>query len=245
MGSSNGMSKFALVIPTLNEAENLPILFDRIRAAMSLVEIPYELIVVDDDSQDGTAEVVGRYASTDPRIRLLVRTAQRGLAGAVIHGWEQTDADLLGVIDADLQHPPELLPALIEGVCAGNDVAIASRYVNARSTNGWNAARYAVSRLGTLVSMPLQRSRARVKDPLSGFFVLRRESIRGLRLQPAGFKILLEILVRGRIKSAVEIPFQFGLRYAGKSKADVKVALDYFALLSKLSREALFRPGSR
>jgi dolichol-phosphate mannosyltransferase len=245
MGSSNGISKFGLVIPTLNEAGNLPTLFDRIRAAMSSVEIPYELIVVDDDSQDGTADVVGKYSSTDPRVRLLVRKGQRGLAGAVIHGWQQTDADLLGVIDADLQHPPELLPVLIEGVCSGNDVAIASRYVKAKSTSGWSAARYAVSRLGTLVSMPLQRSGTRVKDPLSGFFVLRREGIDGLRLQPAGFKILLEILVRGRIKSAVEIPFQFGLRYAGKSKADVKVALDYFALLSRLSREAFFRPGSR
>jgi len=99
--------------------------------------------------------------------------------------------------------------------------------------------------LGTLVSMPLQRRGIRVKDPLSGFFAVRRECLEGIRLQPAGFKILLEILVRGRIKSAVEIPFQFGLRYAGKSKADVKVALDYFSLLSKLSREAFFRPGSR
>jgi len=245
MDSVKQVQKFGLVIPTLNEAGNLPVLFDRIRTALSAADITYEIIVVDDDSQDGTAEVVQRFTETDPRIRLIVRKGRRGLAGAVIHGWEHTDADLLGVIDADLQHPPELLPLLIEGVNSGNDIAVASRYTKANSTTGWNAARYAVSRLGTLVSMPLQRRGMRVKDPLSGFFVVRRECIDGVRLQPAGFKILLEILVRARIKSAVEIPFQFGLRYAGKSKADVKVALDYFSLLSKLSREAFFRPGSR
>jgi dolichol-phosphate mannosyltransferase len=93
--------------------------------------------------------------------------------------------------------------------------------------------------------MPLQRPGIRVKDPLSGYFVVRRECIEGLNLQPTGFKILLEILVRARLKSVVEVPFHFGLRSAGKSKADMKVALEYFTLLSKLSREALFRPGSR
>ena len=241
----NDIQKFALVIPTLNEAENLPVLLDRVRDAMSQTDMNYEVIVVDDDSGDGTDEVVGKFSEIDSRIRLLVRRGQRGLAGAVIHGWQHTDADLLGVIDADLQHPPELLPSLIAGIRKGHDIAIASRYARGNGIAGWNAARQAVSRLGTLVSMPLQRRGVRVKDPLSGYFVVRRECIEGLRLQPAGFKILLEILVRGRLKSAIEIPFQFGLRHAGKSKADVKVAFDYFALLSKLSREAFFRPGSR
>jgi dolichol-phosphate mannosyltransferase len=242
---SKAIGKFGLVIPTLNEAENLPTLFDRIRDAMSLVDLPYEIVVVDDDSQDGTADVVSKFSQTDPRIRLLVRRGQRGLAGAVIHGWQHTDADLLGVIDADLQHPPELMPLLIAAIHEGHDLAVASRYANGNGTTGWNAARYAVSRLGTLVSMPLQRRGIRVKDPLSGYFVVRRQCIDGLRLQPAGFKILLEILVRARLNSVIEIPFQFGLRYAGTSKANVKVALDYFSLLSKLSREAIFRPGSR
>lgn len=242
---TKGIRKFALVVPTVNEAANLPVLFDRVREAMSQTDLIYEVIVVDDDSQDGTAEVVNKFSEIDPRIRLLIRRGQRGLAGAVIHGWQHTDADLLGVIDADLQHPPELLPMLIAGISDGNDIAIASRYVNGNGTGRWNAARLAVSRLGTLVSMPLQRRGVRVKDPLSGYFIVRRESIDGLNLQPAGFKILLEILVRGRIRSAVEVPFQFGVRYAGKSKADVKVAFDYFALLGRLSRDAFFRPGSR
>jgi dolichol-phosphate mannosyltransferase len=245
MENGSEIKKFGLVIPTLNEAGNIPTLIERIRAALAPIPMNYELIFVDDDSQDGTADVVKKFVDTDPRIRLFVRKGKRGLAGAVIHGWKQTDAELLGVIDADLQHPPELLPLLLEGIGAGHDIALASRYVNGHNVRGWNPARLAVSRLGTLVSMPLQKSGVRVKDPLSGFFAVRRQCIDGITLTPTGFKILLEILVKGRIKSAVEIPFHFGARYAGKSKADVKVALDYFTLLGKLSREALFGSGQR
>ena len=241
----NSFQKFGLVIPTLNEAENIPTLLDRVGNVSSGFALNYELVVVDDDSRDGTQEIVRKYAETDARIRLLVRRGQRGLAGAVIHGWQHTNADLLGVMDADLQHPPELLPHLMDAVREGYDIAIASRYAKGNSPIGWNAARHAVSWLGTLASMPLQRRGCRVKDPLSGFFVVKRQCIDGLNLQPAGFKILLEILVRGQINSAVEIPFQFGVRYAGKSKADIKVALQYFSLLGKLSRTTFFRPGQR
>lgn len=244
MDAVSPATKLALVIPTLNEAENIPTLLHRIHAALFTTDLPYEIIIVDDDSSDGTAEVARRCAETDPRIRVFVRKGQRGLAGAVIHGWTRSDADLLGVIDADLQHPPELLPHLVEGIQAGHDIAIGSRYAHSKRVDGWNPARQAVSRLTTLVSMPLQR-RVRVKDPMSGFFMVRRHCIEGVRLTPAGFKILLEILVKGRVRSAIEIPFQFGLRHAGKSKADVKVALDYFSLLGRLSREAFFRPGQR
>jgi dolichol-phosphate mannosyltransferase len=232
--------KFGLVIPTLNEAGNMPALLGRIQQALSLVPVDYEIIVVDDDSHDGTADVVAKYAEEDPRIRLFVRKGARGLAGAVIHGWEHTDADLLGVIDADLQHPPEVLPSLLSPVLDGADLAIASRYASGNGVGDWNKFRLFVSRAGTMATAPLQRKDLRVKDPLSGFFVVRRACIDGLALQPEGFKILLEILVKGRIRKAVEVPFHFGNRHAGKSKADFKVALQYFTLLGKLSRYALF-----
>ena len=113
MNISSGL-KLGLVIPTLNEAGNMPLLLNRIHSALSHASLDYEVIVVDDDSQDGTAEAVRAYAQRDPHTRLLVRKGQRGLAGAVIHGWEQADANLLGAIDADLQHPPEILPSLAE-----------------------------------------------------------------------------------------------------------------------------------
>ncbi len=243
MGPSN---KLGLVIPTLNEAGNIPVLIDRVRASLDAIDRNYELIVVDDNSADDTQEIVRQYSETDPRVRLLVRMNERGLAGAVIHGWADTDAGILGVIDADLQHPPELLPALLEGVRNGHDIAIGSRYVNSNgdSTAGWNPARRLASAMATWVTYPLQRPGIRVKDPMSGFFMVRRECLEGIQLHPEGFKILLEILVRGRIKSAVEIPYRFGLRHAGKSKANVKVAIDYATLLGRLSVDALLRPGS-
>lgn len=240
--------KLGLAIPTLNEAENIPPLLDGLHAALSTAPIDYELIVVDDDSSDGTADVAREYATRDPRVRVLIRRGQRGLAGAVLHGWAHTDANLLGVIDADLQHPPEVLPTLIEPVMNGNDIAIASRYVSGEN-NGlgdWNRLRAFISRAGTMATAPLQKKKnIHVKDPLSGFFIVKRECIDGIELQPEGFKILLEILVRGRVQKPIEVPFHFGLRHAGKSKADFKVALAYFNLLGKLSRHALFGSGQR
>lgn len=247
--SDPSRTKLGLAIPTLNEAENVRPLLDGLSIALARVPIDYELIVVDDDSSDGTAEVAREYAKRDSRVRVFVRRGERGLAGAVLYGWAQTNAALLGVIDADLQHPPEVLPKLIAPVMNGNDIAIASRYVSSNEDNGmgdWNRLRALISRAGTLITAPLQKQRnINVKDPLSGFFVVRRECIEGLDLQPEGFKILLEILVRGRVHRPVEVPFHFGLRHAGKSKADFKVAFAYLNLLRKLSRHALFGPGQR
>ncbi len=246
MTASSSPTKLALVVPTLNEAGNIELLTQRVETALNSLSIDYEIIVVDDGSTDGTREIVSRLASSDPHIRLLARDNQKGLAGAVLHGWRHSDASLFGVIDADLQHPPEVLPALVTAVLEGSDIAIGSRYINAKHVEGWNPFRQAISRVSTLVTLPFQRKKGvRVTDPMAGFFVVRREAIDGIDLQPQGFKILLEILVRGRIRSAAEVPIQFGLRHAGKSKADVRVAFHYFSLLGKLSRDLLFRPGQQ
>jgi dolichol-phosphate mannosyltransferase len=243
MDVSSLFQKFTLVVPTLNEAENLPLLLDRVREALLPTGLAYEILVVDDNSQDGTHDTVHRLALRDPRIRLIVRRGARGLATAVVHGWQNTDADLLGVMDADLQHPPELLPALL-GEAIDHDLVVASRYVESKSVRGWNALRATVSRLSTALSTPLLR-RVRVKDPMSGYFVLRRSVIAHAHLEPVGFKILLEVLVRGRIGSVKEVPFHFGLRHAGKSKADARVAWQYVSQLRKLSRHSLFGAAQR
>jgi dolichol-phosphate mannosyltransferase len=240
---SDVSTKFALVIPTLNEGGNIEPLVQRIRSALDPLGLSYEVIFVDDGSADGTQENINRLATVDPRVKLLVRHGQKGLAGAVVHGWQHTGAELLGVMDADLQHPPELIPSLLAGVEQGHDIAIGSRYVQANKVAGWNPFRQAVSLLSTLATVPLQRAGVRVKDPMSGFFIVRRACIDGIELRPQGFKILLEVLVRGRIRSALEVPYQFGQRLAGKSKADAKVALDYLAQLTKLSRDVIFRSG--
>jgi dolichol-phosphate mannosyltransferase len=244
MASEQQRDKLALVIPTLNEAGNIQTLLNRLQNALATVDLDYELLVVDDNSPDGTADVVSHYAESDRRVRLMVRKRERGLAGAVIHGWSHTDANLLGVIDADLQHPPEVIPQLLAAIDGDVDIAIGSRYATRNKISNWSKARQLISRLGTWATMPLQRrSGVRVKDPLSGLFIVRRECLEEIELQPQGFKILLEILVKARIHKAVEVPFTFASRNAGKSKADVKVAWQYFSLLGKLSRHTIFGPG--
>ena len=226
--------KFALVVPTLNEVGNIVTVLDRAREALSRVPLAWEILVVDDNSTDGTAETVRRYCETYAGIRLLERGAQRGLAGAITYGWENTDADLIGVMDADLQHPSELLPELTTRVCQGSDIAIASRYLRADSMEACSLPRRAISRLSVLASRPVQQSGLRVSDPMSGFFVLRRKCIEGSHFQPTGFKLLLEILAKGHICSVAEIPFKFGTRSSGKSKANGMTAIHYFSLLCRL-----------
>lgn len=229
--------KFALVLPTLREASNLHPLLKRIRAALEPTGRAYQILVVDDESRDGTGEIVNAIAAEDARVRLLARKGERGLAGAILHGWRHTDAEILGVMDADLQHPPELLPALLVELERGHDLAIASRYAKGGSLGGWNPLRRVVSAAAVAATWPLQPVGRRVKDPMSGFFVVRRECVPRSIVQPEGFKLLLEILVRGNVHTVSETPFAFGKRRAGSSKARLKVAREYVALLGKLYAE--------
>lgn len=226
--------QLALVIPTLCEAGNICRLLDHVRAVLDPVGVPYEILVVDDNSWDGTAEVVGAIAQQDSRVRLLVREGERGLSGAILHGWQRTEAAVLGVMDADLQHPPDLLPVLLAGILDDRDIVIGSRYTAGGELGEWSVARKLLSAAAVWVSWPLQRSRLRAKDPMSGFFMVRRRCIDQIQFQQSGFKLLLEILVRGRIKSVEEIPFEFRRRQRGASKADFRVAVDYALLLARL-----------
>ena len=178
--------------------------------------------------------IVTEIAREDSRVRLLTRRGMRGLAGAVLCGWQETDAEILGVMDADLQHPPELLPELWRELQSGADIVVASRYASRGGLPDWNRFRHLISQLAIWMTMPLQKANIRVKDPMSGFFLLRRACIQHVALQQQGFKILLEILVRGDVHSATEVPFVFGHRQAGQSKASLRVGLDYLALLHRL-----------
>ena len=223
-----------LTIPTLREAGNIQVLLDRTRAALDPLEIDYEILIVDDDSRDGIDEIVTAISIQDPRVRLLVRKGQRGLSGAVLHRWANTSASVVGVMDADLQHPPELLPELVSRLLSGTDLVIGSRYTEGGGLGGWNPVRKLLSAAAVWATWPIQRAGLRAKDPMSGFFFVRRECLNGIEFQEAGFKLLLEILVRARISSVGEIPFAFGQRYRGASKANLKVALDYGRLLARL-----------
>jgi dolichol-phosphate mannosyltransferase len=228
-------------VPTLNEEGNIRELLRRTARALSSTSSPWEIIVVDDASSDATGSVVAEYSRNAPQVRLVVRENQQGLAGAISDGWLQSTAELLGVIDADLQHPPELLPELLQQIENGADIAIASRYVRADSMAGWNPVRRLLSRMSVIASVPVQRREIRVRDPLSGFFIVRRECIEGLEFQRTGFKLLLEILNKGRIKSVAEVPFGFGLREHGASKASFMTGVHYISLLVRLG----LRRGAR
>jgi dolichol-phosphate mannosyltransferase len=228
--------KLALAIPTLCEAGNLPVLLDRVRGVLDPLNFDYEILIVDDDSCDGTAEIVSAIAQQDPRVRLLIRKGQRGLSGAILHGWENTDADILGVMDADLQHPPELLPELLNAVSVGSDLVIGSRYTPGGGLGDWHAFRKLLSAAAVWATWPIQRVGLRAKDPMSGFFFIRRNCLEGIAFQQSGFKLLLEILVRAQLSSVREIPFAFGQRYRGASKANMKVAVEYGRLLARLYR---------
>ena len=230
-------ARLALVIPTLHEAANIRTVVERIGASLDPLGLPYELIVVDDDSRDGTESIVRGISAQDARVRLLVRHGQHGLAGAVSDGWKCSQAEVLGVIDADLQHPPELLSQLWEKMQAGYDIVIASRYAQPGSMRSWNPLRRAISELGIMLAKPLQKRALKVKDPLSGFFLVRRRCLEGVELQRHGFKLLLEILVRGKIGSVAEVPFTFGIRQGGESKASLATGLHYFYLLGRLWRK--------
>jgi dolichol-phosphate mannosyltransferase len=230
----SGPEKLALTIPTLREAENLPVLLSRARAALDSSGIDYEVLIVDDDSRDGTEEIVTKIAQEDPRVRLLVRKGERGLSGAILYGWRNTDASILGVMDADLQHPPELLPKLVASILAGKDLAIGSRYTEGGDTGDWNIVRRLLSAAAVWATLPIQHHGLRAHDPMTGYFLVRRSSVEGVAFQKSGFKLLLEVLVRARLRSIEEVPFAFGLRSRGASKANSKVALHYAKLLARL-----------
>lgn len=226
--------KLALVIPTLNEAACLPATLERVLAVLTGLAIPFEILVVDDDSRDATAAIVAAIAAHQTRVRLLVRRGERGLSGAILHGWQQTDASLLGVMDADLQHPPELLRELVSAIQAGADVALASRYAGQDATQRWATLRRVATAVSIRMAAPVQKPEIRVKDPLSGYFIVRRRCIAEIPFRQTGFKLLLEILTRGRVRRVAELPFAFGRRQGGRSKAGIGVAWDYLMLLVRL-----------
>ena len=242
MLSGSGTEALAVVLPTFQEVSTIEEVIGRAVCALDPLRIDYALIVVDDGSKDGTADIVRSMLPYLPQLRLIERANSRGLSGAILDGWASTSASVIGVIDADLQHPPELLPDLWKAMAEGAEIAIASRYALGATTGRWRWLRKTISSLAVLLCRPLQRRNRVVKDPMSGFFMTRRSVVKGLPpLQRSGFKLLLEILVRGNFRNVREVPFCFGLRQGGQSKAGISILNDYIGLLihlyfSKLTR---------
>lgn len=224
--------ELAVIVPTYNERANLAELVQRIAAALD--GVAFEVIVVDDDSPDGTAELVRELARHDPRLRCLRRIGRRGLASACVEGMLATCAPYLAVIDADLQHDELLLPHMLERLRSGQaDLVVASRYLDGAQVPDWSEDRKLLSRLGTALVRGLPRLRG-LSDPLSGFFAISRPALEGTvgRLSAIGFKLLLDILLSAPVPlRVVELPYRFRSRRFGSSKLDTRVAVEFLLLL--------------
>jgi dolichol-phosphate mannosyltransferase len=225
--------EISLIAPTYNERENIGLLVERVHAALS--RYSYELVVVDDNSPDGTADAARALAADYP-LRVIVRTTERGLASAVVAGFREATGEVLGVIDADLQHPPEAIPHLLEAVRAGADVAIGSRYVPGGGVEGWSLSRRVISSGAKSIARVALSSVRKIRDPLSGFFLFRKDIIDGVELKPTGYKILLEVLVKGRATTVAEVPYTFRERERGESNLTLTEEINFLKHLVQLAR---------
>lgn len=230
----------SIIVPTYREAESLPYLIDRIDRLRQSELKALELVIVDDDSRDGTAELVAHRGQS--WVRSFVRTEDRGLSKAVLFGLRQAQNEVLVVMDADLSHPPEVIPTMVEALTHGSDFVIGSRYVSGGSTaDSWGALRWVNSKVATLLARPLTS----ISDPMSGFFALTQATFaRAERPNPLGYKIGLELLVRCRCRHVREIPIHFSNRLHGESKLTLEQQLLYLRHLARLYAFKL-APGSR
>lgn len=228
------MRLISIVTPTYNEAGSVPLLAERLGAA--LAGRPFELIVVDDGSPDGTADIAASLAPRLP-VRVVRRAGKAGLASAVLAGFGAAAGDLLVVIDADLSHPPEIVPALVDALESGADLAVGSRYVRGGGTLDWPLRRRIVSRVACLLGNAL----VPVRDATSGFFAVRRSAIDGVTLNAIGFKIGFEVIARARAKRIVEVPYVFRDRELGASKFGRREIAQYLVQLGQVARDRLLR----
>lgn len=219
------MLKVSIVIPTYNEAKNLPILVEEIFSTINKEEIDVELIIVDDNSPDGTGRVADELSRKFP-IKVVHRSGKLGLGSAVREGFARSDRELLGVMDADLSHDPKNINEMI-GALKDYDIVLGSRFEKGSAVEQWKWWRRAISEIGVMAT----RFLTGVKDPLSGFFFLKREVITGVPLSATGYKILLEILIKGKHIRVKEVPFQFRIRKFSTSKLDKK---EYWLFLKQV-----------
>lgn len=223
--------ELSIVVPTFNERENIPRLVDMLRVA--LAGVSWELLVVDDNSPDGTSEVAKNIAASDSRVRCVRRVGRRGLAGACLEGILASQAQFVAVMDGDLQHDESLLVPMLERLRSDTaNMVVATRYADGGSAEGLSSPRA----WGSLMATRLARRLLKIElsDPMSGFFMVRREVVEKIapRLSTQGFKVLLDIVATaGDSLRIAELPFTFRRRLYGESKLDAGVTLEYLGLL--------------
>lgn len=227
---------FSLIIPTYNEGQNVPKILTQLTTLLDTV-LPgdYELILVDDNSPDETWKIAQELIPNYPQLQVMRRTEERGLSTAVIRGWQAARGEILGVIDADLQHPPEILLKLLAEMERGADLAVASRHVEGGGVSDWSIVRRLLSRgAQTLGLLILPGVIGRVTDPMSGYFLVRRSCLEGKALSPVGYKILIETLGRGDVRWIGEVGYVFQERQEGESKVTSKQYVEYLQHLVRL-----------
>jgi len=227
---------FSLVVPTYNETDNVEPLVEQVAAVLDdRYAGRYEIIFADDNSPDGTAEKVKSVHQRFPQAKVMVRTNERGLATAVARGWQTAQGTILGVIDGDLQHPVSVLAEILAKVESGADLVHASRYTKDGGVGKWGLYRQFVSRFSALLShLVIPEVTKQVSDPGSGCFALRRSTIEGRVLEPTGYKLLIEVLVRGHFNRIDEVPYTFQLRQRGETKVSAWLFFQYLGQLAKL-----------
>jgi dolichol-phosphate mannosyltransferase len=220
----------SVIVPTYQEAENIPHLVARIGAVRESSGLPIEVTFMDDESGDGSAKVVDSLELS--WVKLITRTSDRGLSYAVMDGLKQSRGDVVVVMDADLSHPPEAIPQMLEKLSEGAEMAVGSRFADGGSTaDDWGLFRWLNSRVATILAFPLTR----ISDPMSGFFAMRRATFEAAEnLNPVGYKILLELMVKCRCQLIVEVPIHFDNRRYGESKLSFKEQMRYFRHLRRL-----------
>jgi dolichol-phosphate mannosyltransferase len=234
--TENNPILLSLVIPTYKERENIEKVVNILSGLLNqAISGNYELIIVDDDSPDRTWEVAENLIPDYPQLRVMRRQEERGLSSAVIRGWQAARGSILGVIDGDLQHPPEVLTQLLQKIEQGADLAVASRHVDGGGVSSWSIVRRFLSRGAQVLGLViLPGVLGRVSDPMSGYFMVRRKAIANTTLNPIGYKILLEVIGRGQVGEIAEAGYVFRERTEGESKVTWKQYLDYIQHLIRL-----------
>ncbi len=224
-------NKISIIVPTYKEAKNIPVLAEKINSALKKHKLGYEIIIVDDNSRDGIENAVIRLKKKYP-VTLKVRVDERGLSSAVIEGFRIAKGDVFVVMDADLSHPPEKIPELIGKILNdGAEFVVGSRFVEGGSALHFDWYR----KLNAWISKMLARPFTSVKDPMAGFFAFPKSILTNLEeLNPLGFKIGLEVIVKCKPRKVVEIPIQFQERLYGESKLSFKEQVLYLFHLRRL-----------
>ena len=218
------MYDLTVIIPTFKEEANIGNIITEVDAVFMRNNLKGEILVVDDNSPDATIAIVNVLKRTKTNLNLLVRKADHGLSQSVAEGFTRALSEIFIVIDADLSHPPALIPIMFNEIKAGNDIVIGSRYMNGGGIKKWPLKRRIISLGATFLGRTLFPT---VSDPVSGFFAVRKTVVADAPLKPRGYKILLEVLGRGVWKRCKEIPFEFVDREIGSSKLKLITVIEY------------------